>query len=74
MSLRDAPETWSDEFIAHGLAETARTLQWKQDQHQDVDVIHSIARALAAERDRRRVLSRFSDELDAWSLGFRPAT
>lgn len=63
MSLRDKPEDWTDDEIAVGLAEVVRKIRWKQDQHQDVEVLHAIARALADERDRRRVaVSREADE------------
>ena len=71
MGLRDAPESWSDEFNRVGLAELGREIQWNQDQHQDVEIVHAIARALAAERDRRVILRRFSDDLDAESLGIK---
>jgi hypothetical protein len=63
VSLRDKPEDWTDDEIAVGLAEVVRKIRWKQDQHQDVEVLHAIARALADERDRRRVaVSREADE------------
>jgi hypothetical protein len=55
MSLRDKPQDWTDDEITVGLAEVVRKIQWKQDRHQDVKVLHAIARALADERDRRRV-------------------
>jgi hypothetical protein len=59
MSLFEKPlDDWTDLELTFSLAELAKLLAWKQDQHQDVDSIHTLARSLADERDRRTALAR----------------